>query len=334
MRSLDDGRGACTDAERRAALALHDELRSRGHEAWVETHWVRPQWAAALALGSLLAVAGSLLSTAAEIPGLVLAVLGAATMITRPFPRRATQHVLTEVPRDERRAQTAAPSDARGAAPDAAVVLAISSAYDVPRRGLVDHRLVRGPAALICATLVVAATAARVADFEPGWLGAVQLVPTIVLMIVVAAATDVALSSWADSDGAAAAAAVTLFDELTRDPPRNLRPMLLLVGAGHALPGGAARQLRREGLAAERLVVLQIVDGPAFWAARHPQVRAAAGRAITALALALPERRLPPTRLPAIRLGAGDSTLDLALGVVDALDAELSARAGTAPSRS
>jgi hypothetical protein len=311
MRSLVQGRGACTDAERRTALALHDELRSRGHEAWVETHWVRPQWAAALALGSLLSVIGSLLSTAAEIPGLVLAVAGALTIAARPFPRRATQHVLTGVPDD-------------------GIVLAISAAYDVPRGGMVDHRRLRGPAALICALLIVAATAARVAGFEPGWLGAVQLVPTIALMIAVAAATDVALSSWADRDGAAATAAIALLDELTREPPRTLRPALLLAGAGHALPSAAARQLRREGLGAERVVVLQLVDAPPFWAARHPQVRAAAERAIAALGAELPERRMPPTRLPAIRLGAGDATLDVALGVVDALDGELSARAPAA----
>jgi hypothetical protein len=45
--------GACTDAGRRAALWLHGVLRARGHEAWVETRWVRPQRAAALALACL-----------------------------------------------------------------------------------------------------------------------------------------------------------------------------------------------------------------------------------------------------------------------------------------
>ena len=185
------------------------------------------------------------------------------------------------------------------------------------------------------AGLVVAATAARVAGFEPGWLGAVQLVPTIALMIVVAAATDVALSSWADGDATAAAVAVTLFDELSRDAPRALRPALLLVGAGDALPRAAARQLRREGLGAERVMLLQLVGGRPFWAARHAQVRAAAERALGALDLDTPERRMAPTRLPTIRLGCGerDTALDLALGVVDALDAEISARAPAARPR-
>ena len=44
-----EARGPCTDAERRAAGWLHDELRDAGHEAWVETHWVRPQWALSVA---------------------------------------------------------------------------------------------------------------------------------------------------------------------------------------------------------------------------------------------------------------------------------------------
>jgi hypothetical protein len=48
------GRGASTDAERRrAVIARHGVLRARGHEAWVETRWVRPQRAAALALACL-----------------------------------------------------------------------------------------------------------------------------------------------------------------------------------------------------------------------------------------------------------------------------------------
>ncbi|MGH2949979.1 MAG: hypothetical protein ACRDPC_27575, partial [Solirubrobacteraceae bacterium] len=71
------GRGACTDAERRAAAWLHDELRSRVHEAWVQTRWLRPQRAPATALGGLLAVAGGLLATAVPVAGLAAAAVGA-----------------------------------------------------------------------------------------------------------------------------------------------------------------------------------------------------------------------------------------------------------------
>jgi hypothetical protein len=166
------GRGACTDAERRAALWLHDELRSRGHEPWVRTRWVRPQLYATLAFGCLLTVAGGLLSTVAAAAGLAVAVAGAAALALHAagwalplFPRRATQDVLTEAPEGN--------------------VLVIKAAYGAPRRGLVlndrRRRLLRprwGLAA--CAVAVVGAAAARLGGVEATWLGAIQLVPTVV----------------------------------------------------------------------------------------------------------------------------------------------------------
>ena len=39
------GRGAGTDAERRAALTLERDLAGRGHRAWIDIHWLRPAWA-------------------------------------------------------------------------------------------------------------------------------------------------------------------------------------------------------------------------------------------------------------------------------------------------
>jgi hypothetical protein len=362
MRSVVDGlcsfaaRGACTDAERRAAVWLHDELRSRVHEAWVETRWVRPRRAAVLALGCLLAVAGSLLSTAVAVAGLALAAIGALSLafeaagrlgpIRALFPRRATQHVLTAVP-------------------DEGVVLAITAPYDAPRRGLVLNdgwraRLRRAPPWTLaaCGAAVTAAAAARVAGYEPGWLGAVQLVPTIVLLVALAAAADIALSApspGANDCAAGVAVAIALFDELEREPPKTLRPALLLTGASQAIPRTAARHLRGEGLDAQRVVLLELGPcgaGRPAWTARHPQVRGAAERAAAALGLEPAARpRRPAARVPAIRIAclddrgitprahqeddtaenvddaAMDAALDLALGVVDALDAELSARA-------
>jgi hypothetical protein len=346
MRALVDGlcsfagRGACTDAERRAALWLHDEVRARMQQAWVETVWVRPQRAAAFALAALLAVVGSLLATAVAIPGLVVAAVGALWMLVPLplLPRRATQHVLTAVP-------------------DNGAVLAITAAYDAPRRGLVLNDRCRRflkprrlPAA--CAVAVTAAAAARVAGYEPGWLGPVQLVPTVVLLVALAAAVDIALSEWApgaNDNASGVAVAIQLFDELKRDPPERLAPVLILTGAGHALPRTAGRYLR---LPAERVMLLELGPcgaGTPAWTAHHPQVRAAAEEASAALRIAAAHHpRRPATRLPAIRIAAldergltprahqpddtevddatMDAALDLALGVVDALDRAISPR--------
>ena len=351
-------RGACTDAERRAAVWLHDELRSRVHQAWVETHWVRPRAAAVLSLGCLLAVVGSLLSTAVPLAGLILAAIGAVSLaveaagflgpIRALFPRRATQHVLTAVPDD-------------------GVVLVITAPYDAPRRGVVLNdrwrallRRVPPWTLAVCGALAAAAAAARVADYEPGWLGAVQLVPTLALLLAMAAAADVALSAvspGANDDASGVAVAIALFDELERQPPRTLRPAVLFTGAGHAVPRSAARHLRAESLGAERVMLLELGPcgaGRPAWNARHPQVRAAAERAAQALGVGEgPRPRRAAARIPSIRIACLDergisprahqeddtpdnvdgtamtAALDLALGVVDALDAQLS---GSTPS--
>src|SRR3954470_14688255 len=83
---------ACTDAERRAANRLHDRLRAAGHEAWVETVWVRPRWELSLGLHCALTVVGGLVAIAAPIPGLVVAAIGALGLVAealgRPGPVR------------------------------------------------------------------------------------------------------------------------------------------------------------------------------------------------------------------------------------------------------
>src|SRR4051794_31159037 len=101
-----EARGACTDAERRAALLLRDELRARGAPARVEPLWVRPQWPASWALHAALGVIGTLLSVGVPVAGLaVLAVTlvsfglditGRAHLLRAVFPRRATQLVISQ----------------------------------------------------------------------------------------------------------------------------------------------------------------------------------------------------------------------------------------------
>jgi hypothetical protein len=393
------GRGACTDAERRAAAWLHDDLRSRGHEAWVETHWVRPGWAVAVALAALLGVVGSLLSV--TVPGAGVALGGVAAVVLAieaagrvspgrmPGARRATQHVLTAPPqpprpdpfadeplggRDEGGASDGATSPLRGPAaggePREApprVALLIAARYDAPRGGLIlgdrwralGARLgsVRAWLALACA-VVAACAGARLGGVDATWLGAVQLVPTVLLLFALAAAGDVALSAWApgaNDNASGAAVALALHDELTRDPPAGLAPSLLLTGAGASGPQGLRAHLRREELDPAGAVLLEIgpcAGGAPAWRSRHPQLRAAAERAAGALG-AEPRPRGPRPvragRIPAIRVGgldargiaprahraddtpehadtaAAEAALDLALGIVDALDAQLGA---------
>jgi hypothetical protein len=343
------GRGACTDAERRAAAALHDDLRARGHEAWVEARWTRPQANASLLLHATLLVAASLASVALPVPAAVVAGVAALSLVveasgrTGPlrmaFPRRATQHVLT-VPE-----------------PDG-VALLISAAYDVPRGGIVrsarlrrlEARLPARPLTWVagCAVVVAACAAARAAGVDGSWLGGVQLVPTLVLLGAVAAAVDGLTSDWSTGDASGVAVALALHEELARRPPSALSPGLLLHGAGSPGPQALRAHLRGERLEPREALVLEIGPsgaGDPAWATRHSQVRAAARRA--AEALHLPARRGLRTpagtgRLPAIALGAVDATgiapedvvdpaamdavVDLALAVVDALDADLAAR--------
>src|ERR687896_1797181 len=73
-------RAVCSDVERRAAVWAHDQLRARAHEAWMETHWIRPQQALALALGCALTALGGLIAVAAPVPGLVVAGVGALSV--------------------------------------------------------------------------------------------------------------------------------------------------------------------------------------------------------------------------------------------------------------
>jgi hypothetical protein len=123
-------------------------------------------------------------------------------------------------------------------------------------------------------------------------------------------------------EAAAVELAVGVYDELTRVAPERLAPALLLHGA--AAPGPQTRRahLRAERLPARDAVLLELVPGAAGWATRHAQLRAAGRRAGGEGG-----RLRPPAgaaRHPAIAVGAAsDDALDLALGIVDALDADL-----------
>jgi hypothetical protein len=327
-----EDRGPCTDAERRAAAWLHDELRASGHEAWVETHWVRPQWALSLALHATLGVVASLLAIATPLPAAILAAVAALSMAVEAsgrsgplrflFPRRATQNVLTV-------------ADEEGP-PD--VTLLICARYDAPRGGLVTRdgprrlaaRLRRrlggralGPRAWVAVALAAVAVCAglRQLGFDGSWVGLAQFVPTIALLGALAAAGDVAVSPvspGAGDNAAGVGVALALHAELIRNPPDALAPALLLYGAGEGGPAAVRAHLRREKLDRARVVVLELgpcgAGAPAY-ASAHPQLRAACERAAEALdgAARAPLRRSGAAaaargrRLPAAWIGALDA---------------------------
>ena len=280
-----EGRGACTDAERRAALWLHDDLRRRGYEAWVETVWVRPQWTGSLLLHAGLGVTASLVSVAAPYPALAVAVVlvlsyglevaGLGGGLLRLAYRRATQLVVVEPPEPGK------------------IALLITAHTDAPRHGLLFRerwrrwgaRLRPGPLAWVVGLLicVVVVAGLRATGAEGRVLGAAQMVPTLLLLLAAATALDLLLSRWTPgaSDGASGVAvALALHEELTRRAPQRLSAGLVLTGAGELFPFGFRHHLRAERPDPRESVVLEVGAcgaGDPAWSAGHPQLAAAAG---------------------------------------------------------
>jgi hypothetical protein len=278
----------CSDAERRYAVWAHDDLRARGHEAWVETIWIRPQRAAGVALACVLTAAGGLLALGVPVLGLVLAALGAVSLLVdatgrtgplrRLLPRRATQVVLV------------------GGAEGARVELLLVARTDVPRGGWA-RRFAGVPGGLwwlaLAALAVTAAAAARVAGADGTLLGAAQLVPTVVLLVAATVALD-ALAAAPDDPDDRVETLLAAHDALVRDPPPGLAAGVLL-----GPPDAVRTHLRRERPDPGRTALLIARPGPVR--TRHHQWRAAAAAA------GLPARRGGPRGVPAVEAPAGDA---------------------------
>jgi hypothetical protein len=259
---------------------------------------VRPQWALSIALHATLGVVASVLAISAPLAGLVLAgvaavsaaadAFGAPPLLRRVLPRRATQNVLVE------------PDDERAGSPERRpLALLIAAPYGAPKGGL-GARLIRGREAWVAAALLLVAACAglRLADFDGVWLGALQFVPTLALLLALAAAGDAAVSSYVPGGERPAAVAVALFEALEAE---RLSPGLLLFGA-----------LR------ERPDILIRLGAGTGCATAHPQLRAAA------VAAGGEPRRARRRRVPTLWIGADDpDALEFARACAEALDAEL-----------
>ena len=254
------GRGAGTDAERRAALWLADALQTDARKAQLEPFWSRPNGALGHAWHAALGVAGSLLAIAsppagAALLGIVLLSTIADALSGRSLgrlltPERASQNVVSE-------------PELRSAPGEDAVHLILTANYDAGRTGLAsDQRFA-----------LLAARAARAAGgLALGWLGwlcvalawllivaalraggsagttldVLQLIPTVALLLAFALLLERATSRFgpaANDNASGVAAVVALARALDAAPPRHMRVDVVLQGASDGDGGGLRRYL-------------------------------------------------------------------------------------------
>ena len=265
-----EGRGAGTNAERRAALWLASELRSARRQATVETFWCRPNWALAHAWHVILAVGGSLLTVASPKVGgavilvalvsLVLDGLTGVSLGRRLSPEHASQNVVS-------RATAEAPA-----------TLIVTANYDAGRMGFVYRPALRRFSARL---------GALSAGRAPGWLGWVligllwllamailrdigrtgtvldvaQLIPTAALVTAAGLLLELAGSPFgpaAGDNGSGAALAIGLARALDVAPSGQLAVEVVLQGAGDGAMTGLSRYLstrRGERRAATTIVL-------------------------------------------------------------------------------
>ncbi|HTP22649.1 MAG TPA: M28 family peptidase [Solirubrobacteraceae bacterium] len=256
-----DGRGAGTDAERRAARWLAGELVASRQRVRIETFWCRPNWALAHGWHAALALVGSLISVGDPLVGTVLLAVALASTVAdevlgtslgrRLTPERASQNVLA--------------SASRETASREATRLIITANYDAGRTGLIYHDAFRDSAArlnqatrgatpgwlgwlAIAISYELAIAIVRIAGTHPpAFLGVLQLPPAVALVLTLAVLLETAGSAYgpgANDNGAGVAVAIALTNALATDPPRNLTVDLVLQGAGDSQGIGLRRYLR------------------------------------------------------------------------------------------
>lgn len=322
-----EGRGPCTDAERRAARAIARHLRELGRRPRTQTVWVRPGNEWALALACVLGVAGSVVSVDHAVTGLWIAVGGLVLLAVAPLlsARRATQTVWAG------RTEVSVPT----------VRLLLTCRADAQPVPLAERALARvglpGPRVLLAISLaaIVALAAVRTGGTSGAALGAGQLVPSAVCIALLGAFLD----AWVARPGDAAAgpaAALAVLAALDEAPAQRLAPELLV--AGPRSMRAFVRAQRRDGVRPTDVAVVELREGRAGFLRSdgallpqrlHP-------RLVALLRGAIPMRRgrsrspastARAARWPAIAIeGDLDDLVELTLGLVRGLDRELGER--------
>jgi hypothetical protein len=363
-------RGPGTDAERRAARRLAKELTAAGHKVRTEPFWCRPNWALAHAWHIALALGGSLLSVSQPTVGAVL--LGAALLSVladgltgispgrRLTPERASQSVVASTDHTSTEGRTR---------------LIITANYDAGRTALVYRDSLRrtaawlrrtaGPLALgwlawlsIAITWSLAIAVIRATERHPPHaLGAIQLPPTVALVLALALLLEAGAAAYgptANDNASGTAVAIALANALRAGPPRHLKIELVLQGAGNGHEIGIRRYLRthRTELKTSNTIVLGIApchnggEGQ-HWLSDGRLIPLRYSRTLRELCTGLdagvgyrgrgatPAFSARARGLPAIAIGCPDPgseprdetavsrTLELALVLIDAIDASL-----------
>jgi len=323
-----EGRGLCTDAERRAARAIAQRLRGLGRRPRTQTVWVRPGNEPLLALASGLGVASSVVSVDHAETGLGLAIAALVLVVVAPLlgARRATQWVW---------APTKVPD------PNVGVRLLLTCRADAQPAPVAERWLARiglpGPRVLLVLALaaLVGFAAARTGGADGTVLGATQLLPTAICIAGVGAFLDAWVSRPNDA-AAGPAAALAVLAALDGSPPKRLSPEVVVAG-----PKGMrafVRAQRKAGTGATDVAVVELREGrPGFVRSDgslipqrfHPRLVALMRGAVPARRgrSQSPASAARAARWPAIALEGGvDELVELTLGLAAALDRELAER--------
>jgi hypothetical protein len=284
-------RGAGTDAERRAARRLARELEASGRAVRLEPFWCRPNWAFAHVWHVALGLAGSLVAVSSPRVGgaLILAALLSVVADERlgmsPGRRLTREHASQNVIGEPRQtAPTTASSEP--------VHLIITANYDAGRAGLVYRDWLRSPFAraqrlagwrlpgwlawvAIALTWLLVVAILRIEGHKTGAIGALQLIPTVGLVLALALLIDLATADFspaANDNASGVAVALALTRALSAAPPSaRISAEVVLAGAGDGFGLGMRAYLRarRTQLRAANTVVLGVAASgagePRWW---------------------------------------------------------------------
>jgi hypothetical protein len=277
------GRGAGSDAERRAAVWLRREASTGSRVAELEPFWCRPDWALAAVWHAALGLAGSLLAVSHPKLGGALLLAALLSVLADALWSRSPGRLLTF----ERASQNVV---SRAEAGDSRVKLIVTANYDAGRTGLMYQDRIRavaararqlaGPAApgwvawlaLDLAALLAVAIARSGGTQQGAAVDAVQIGATVVLVLALALLVEQGLAEYGPAAGdnaSGAATALALVRALDTSPPAHVAVELVLTGAGDGAGAGLQHHLRARRARATDVVVLGIgacgAGRPRWW---------------------------------------------------------------------